>query len=132
MDQKEDGKEFVYMLVKSVTAAIFILATVLAGESEASSCLTGNCHKPLTETKYLHGPVAAELAGAKGCIACHVPAGKSCSQNKKGSFKPLEPAIKMCRLCHAQGTGTQHSSKKVDCLKCHDPHGSNKNAELKR
>ena len=125
-------KEFLYMLVKSVTTAIFLLATVLAGESEAASCLTGNCHKPLTATKYLHGPIAAEMAGAKGCVACHVPAGKPCSQGKKGAFKPLVSAAKMCKICHAQGTGTQHSSKKIDCLKCHNPHGSDKNSELKR
>ena len=120
------------MLVKSVTTAIFLLATVLAGESEAASCLTGNCHKPLATTKYLHGPIAAEMAGAKACVACHVPAGKPCSKGKKGTFKPLVSASKMCKICHAQGTGTQHSTKKIDCLKCHDPHGSNKNAELKR
>lgn len=129
---KEDRREFVYMLVKSVTIAIFILATVLVIESEAASCLTGDCHKSLTAKKYLHGPIAAEMAGAQGCVTCHVPAGKPCSQGKKGAFKPLSPASQMCKICHAQGTGTQHSTKKIDCLKCHDPHGSDKSSELKR
>ena len=120
------------MVSKSVTTAIFILTIILAAESEAASCLGGNCHSILKAPKYLHGPVAAEQAGAPGCIACHVPAGKPCSQKSKGVFKPLAPVTKMCQMCHSRGTGTQHSVKKVDCLKCHDPHGSDKNAELKR
>ena len=120
------------MLVKSVTTLIIMLATILPGESEAASCLTGDCHKFLSKTKYLHGPVAAEMAGTQGCVACHVPAGKSCSSGKKGAFKPLAPASQMCKLCHARGTGTQHSTKKIDCLKCHDPHGSDKRPELTR
>lgn len=120
------------MLVKSVIAAIFILATLSAGESEATSCLSGGCHKPLTATKHLHGPVAAEMAGAKGCVACHIPAGKECSVKKKGIFKPLAPATQMCSICHASGTGTQHSTKEINCLNCHDPHGSDTNTALKR
>jgi len=129
---KKNGKEFANMLVKSVTIAIFLLATVLTGESQATSCLNGSCHKPLTATKHLHGPVAAEMAGAKGCVTCHVPAGTSCSTGKKGVFKPLSPAGLICKICHLRGTGTQHSVKKINCLKCHDPHGSDKNAKLTR
>ncbi|MCL7489164.1 MAG: hypothetical protein M8357_13435 [Desulfobulbaceae bacterium] len=121
------------MLGKSAAVAILILTTaVLAGKSAGASCLTGTCHQSLTATKYLHGPVAAEQAGATGCVACHVPAGKTCTANSKGSFKPLAPSLTMCRLCHSRGTGTQHSSQQIDCLKCHNPHGSNKNAELQR
>ena len=120
------------ILGKMLIVNIFLLAIFIAGESEAATCVTGSCHSDLTKTKYLHGPVAAELAGGKGCVACHVPAGKACSKGSKGVFKILAPASLVCQICHARGTGTQHSIQKIDCLKCHDPHGSNKNTALNR
>lgn len=120
------------LLSKMVFVAIFLLAISLNGKSSTATCLSGKCHTDITATKYLHGPVAAEKAGVNGCIACHVPAGKNCTQEKKGVFKPLPSPIEMCQICHARGTGTQHSNQKVNCLKCHDPHGSDKNAELNR
>ncbi|GAB4335426.1 MAG: hypothetical protein Kow0089_05130 [Desulfobulbaceae bacterium] len=109
-----------------------LASIVLAGETEAASCLTGSCHRELTAKKYVHGPVAAEQAGARGCVACHVPAGRACTAQRGGAFKPLAPATRMCQTCHSRGTGTQHSIRRIDCLKCHDPHGSDKNPELKR
>lgn len=117
---------------KMFTAALVALAMLTAGQAGAATCLTGNCHTSLTKTRFIHGPVAAEQAGARGCVACHVPAGKSCTPNRKGSFKPMAPPAKMCQLCHSRGTGTQHSAKNINCLKCHDPHGSDKNASLNR
>lgn len=117
---------------KSLSLFFFLLALCVANEAVASECLNGSCHANLTKTKYLHGPVAAEQAGAKGCVACHVPAGRICSNGKKGVFKPMLKSVKMCQMCHTKGTGTQHSSKNLDCLKCHDPHGSNKSISLKR
>lgn len=112
--------------------ALFLLPLFFAGESEASQCLTASCHTALGETKYIHGPIAAEKAGGKGCVTCHVPNGPSCKKNKKGVYKILAPASLVCQICHTRGTGTQHSRKKIDCLKCHDPHGSNKNSSLSR
>lgn len=117
-------KLFVYPFV--------LLAVIVSAQAQAGTCLTGGCHSALTMKKYLHGPVAAEGMGAKGCVACHIPAGQSCTQNKGGRFKPLQAAAQMCQSCHSRGTGTQHSVKKIDCLKCHDPHGSDSNPELKR
>lgn len=112
---------------------LFLLPVVITSlQAQAATCLTGGCHTALATKKYLHGPVAAEAMGAKGCTACHVPAGNACSQARGGTFKPLPSAAQMCQICHSRGTGTQHSVKQIDCLKCHDPHGSDKNPELKR
>ena len=117
---------------KLFVAPLFFLAIFFTGEAEASKCFTGNCHADLGKTKYLHGPIAAEKAGAQGCITCHVPAGKPCTKKGKGVYKILAPASLVCQICHTRGTGTQHSMKKIDCLKCHDPHGSDKSAALNR
>ena len=120
------------MFSKLTYPVVCFLSFLLSGQVVATGCLTGGCHQKLASTKYIHGPVAAELAGGRGCIACHVPAGKKCAGNKGGSFKPMATSIKMCQLCHSWETGTQHTSKKVDCLKCHNPHGSDTDPELKR
>lgn len=128
------GREELYrnFAGKCIAAAISLLALSLHGEAKAATCLSGTCHAEIGATKFLHGPVASEQAGRAGCVACHVPAGKPCSQGEKGVFKPLAPSAMICQLCHSSGTGTQHSTQKIDCLKCHDPHGSNKGAELQR
>ena len=120
------------MSPRSVLFCIILLAIVPALPVQAATCLSGGCHQQIVASKYLHGPIAAEQSGKKGCVACHVPTGRQCAANKAGTFKPLTPSVKMCQLCHAKGTGTQHSVKKIDCLKCHDPHGSDHGIDLQR
>lgn len=86
----------------------------------------------MTKITYMHGPVAAEMAGAKACIMCHVPAGTACSATAKGIFKLKGKDI--CQGCHAKGNGTQHSQAEVEskCLKCHAPHGSETSRQFLR
>ena len=120
---------------RTVLSGVFALILFAAGPTlplQAQTCLSSGCHQQIAAHKHLHGPVAAEQSGNHGCIACHVPAGQECTQSKKGSFKPLAPSVQMCQTCHSKGTGTQHSSKKIDCLKCHDPHGSDLGIDLQR
>ncbi|MHB8810199.1 MAG: hypothetical protein ACYC9M_09325 [Desulfobulbaceae bacterium] len=113
-----------------IVFCFFLLAAGQVQPTRAASCLSGGCHQEIGARKYLHGPIAAEQAGNKGCVACHVPAGRECAQGRAGSFQPLAPSTRMCQVCHSRGTGTQHSSKQIDCLKCHDPHGSNRSTDL--
>jgi putative hemolysin len=103
--------------------ALLILLPGMAGAG-GDTCLTGGCHQALNEKKYIHGPVAAEQAGAAGCTACHVPAGRECSPDAAGVFEPPAPAETMCQNCHTVGNETQHTTEERDCLRCHDPHGS--------
>jgi hypothetical protein len=117
---------------KSVLFGLILLAAGQTLPVLAASCLRDGCHQTITASKYLHGPIAAEQMGATGCVACHVPAGKDCSPGQAGSFRPLAPAVAMCQTCHSRGTGTQHSEKQIDCLQCHDPHGSNRTQDLQR
>ncbi|MDW7774200.1 MAG: cytochrome c3 family protein [Desulfobulbaceae bacterium] len=112
------------MSFKISIAAALMTAVLAASSLQASNCLTGGCHEKIIAGKYIHGPVAAEQAGAKGCITCHIPAGRECSENAAGSFQPLPPADTMCRMCHTRENDTRHTEKEQDCLKCHDPHGS--------
>ena len=114
-------------------SVIYIL--VASGDGRAvpgQGCLSGNCHQALTKVKYMHGPVAAEMAGVKACEMCHVSAGAKCSSNKAGKFRLKSKAL--CSTCHVKGTGTQHSEKeiKAKCLKCHDPHGSDVSPHMLR
>jgi predicted CXXCH cytochrome family protein len=102
--------------------------SVLAGQG----CLNGGCHNEMTRVRYLHGPVAAEMAGAKGCEICHRPIGDKCTPTKGGSFQTKVKNI--CTTCHGKGTGSQHTQTSVEsrCLECHDPHGSETSPQLLR
>jgi hypothetical protein len=120
------------MIWRLVRTTLILFAVIPALTAGAATCLSGSCHQAITASKFLHGPVAAEQMGNKGCLSCHVPAGRDCEPGRPGSFRPLAPSAQMCQRCHARGTGTQHSAKKIDCLKCHDPHGSDVGFELRR
>ena len=101
-----------------------LLAVVEADAAPGMGCLTGGCHQQLTATKYVHGPVAAEMAGVKACEMCHAPTNTKCSSSKGGKFS--YKSRELCTICHNKGTGSQHSEEEIEskCLKCHDPHGS--------
>jgi len=100
--------------------------------SAGQGCLNGDCHREMIRARYLHGPVAAEMAGAKGCEICHRPIGDKCTPTKGGSF---QTAVKnICTTCHGKGTGSQHTQAAVEsrCIECHDPHGSETSPQLLR
>lgn len=104
---------------------VFIgIFTLTVAEAVAKGCLNGGCHQELVQVKYMHGPVAAEMAGVNGCEMCHAPVGAKCSVGRAGGYQIKIKGL--CVTCHAKGTGTQHSAKEIEakCLQCHDPHGS--------
>lgn len=98
----------------------------------AHGCMVGGCHQGLAEVKYLHGPVAAEMAGANGCEMCHVSAGAKCGVGRGGIFTLKTRGL--CVTCHGKGTSTKHSAKEIEtkCLQCHAPHGSDSSRHLLR
>ena len=108
------------------------LITIAPDKALAKGCMSGSCHQELTTFKYMHGPVAAEMAGAKACVICHQPAGARCTFSKAGRFSLKKKD--MCFICHTQGTSTRHSEQEGagSCLNCHDPHGSNTSASMLR
>ena len=110
-----------------------LLPILLAGnQALAATCLNGGCHQPLTSPRYLHGPVAAEMAGATGCVACHQPNGKPCSRSRAGEFTYEKKGKEMCLLCHGKDAATEHTATEKHCLRCHDPHGSAESPYLLR
>jgi len=122
---------FIRVLV--ATCLVGLLASASWGKAaNGSVCLSGVCHQGLTKSKYLHGPVAAELAGAKACVMCHTPVGPPCTATSKGSFKLK--GREMCQTCHAKGNGSQHSQAGIEskCLRCHAPHGSDSSRQFLR
>ncbi|MBU1234588.1 MAG: hypothetical protein KKC77_16995 [Proteobacteria bacterium] len=98
----------------------------------AKGCLNGSCHQELTQMQYVHGPVAAEMAGADGCVMCHLPNGQSCTASMAGKFTLKGKDI--CLICHERGMGTQHTESEVEskCLTCHAPHGSDVSPQMLR
>lgn len=107
-----------------VLVVTLIIFNVVIDEAVAQGCMNGGCHQELVKVKYMHGPVAAEMAGVNGCKMCHIPTGAKCSAGRGGSYKIKVKGL--CVTCHAKGAGTQHSAKEIEskCLNCHSPHGS--------
>ncbi|HIJ78879.1 MAG: hypothetical protein OEY01_07400 [Desulfobulbaceae bacterium] len=98
----------------------------------AKGCLTGSCHQEFAGFKHLHGPIAAELAGAQGCIMCHQPAGVDCTVQHGGKFNLTKEGL--CLACHDKVTSTEHTKVQAEakCLECHSPHGSDFSPHLLR
>lgn len=116
-------------------ATLIFMGTLLLlnpAAAKAKGCLNGGCHQELTQIQYMHGPVAAEMAGADGCVMCHLPSGPSCTASKAGTFSLKEKDI--CLICHEKGVGTQHTESEVEskCLTCHLPHGSDISPQMLR
>jgi len=117
------------------TAFLLTALSVLAlgpGTAAAGTCISGGCHKEIVGAKFLHGPVAAEEAGAEGCASCHVPAGAPCTPSKPGQYAMKTKEDRLCLLCHERGTGTQHTRTRAACLSCHSPHGSEDSYKMMR
>jgi predicted CXXCH cytochrome family protein len=120
--------------MKNVKGALLCAAMVfsLAGTAFSGTCIEGGCHSDKVNYKYLHGPIATEEAGGKGCVSCHVPKGAACSASEGGVFELVASKDGLCFYCHEKDTGTEHSARTTGCLYCHSPHGSNTDPKLVR
>ncbi|MBU0682127.1 MAG: hypothetical protein KKD73_11975 [Proteobacteria bacterium] len=101
----------------------FIIDPVLPVSTLATGCLSDGCHQLMTKFKHMHGPIGAEMAGVQACIMCHTPTGPTCTPTQAGNFKIKAKDI--CQTCHVKGATSQHANASTNCLKCHNPHGSN-------
>ena len=119
--------------VMALLGSILLLGLLGSSVTWAASCLDNGCHPDQVDWKYLHGPLAAESAGAPGCQSCHVSTGAPCTGAKAGKFKFLAAKDGLCTSCHEKSTSTQHLERTTaECLDCHDPHGSDDDMNMLR
>ena len=111
---------------------LLVTSALLPRPAAGGNCIGGSCHEAIVSQAFLHGPVAAEEAGAEGCVSCHVPEGPKCTPAKGGKFAFKTKEDRLCLLCHERGTGTEHTKARTRCLSCHSPHGSQASSTLMR
>ena len=106
------------MTIKTAAIIFILFPAIFAwahpAAAKAPSCLTEKCHKPMLDKKFVHGPVAVE-----DCQFCHVKVGEH-------KFKLAAKGEALCYVCHEKG-----HNKGVNCLGCHDPHGTDREFQLK-
>jgi len=88
------------------------------------SCVSSECHSPITEHKYLHGPLKVGQ-----CTVCHAPLPGS--DHKFGILKSEED---MCTTCHRPvdtETFLHEPVAEGSCMECHDPHGSASRSQIR-
>jgi len=90
----------------------------------AGKCV--QCHADKTKSKFPHPPVP------KSCMSCHeVRVNRDITRVKLITATPLS----LCLSCHtdkkaSEIKGKVHSPNVRDCLKCHDPHGTDNKNQL--
>ena len=90
----------------------------------AGTCLDDGCHSKIASARYVHGPVAVESSGQKGCTICHAPGAEPCTATKGGTFTFQHSKDFLCSSCHNKGAGSQHTGAEGKCVSCHNPHSS--------
>lgn len=106
------------------------IALLIGTAAYAGSCVTASCHGAVVKYKFLHGPLAMEPQTDRNCISCHVKAGKACTASTKGDFTFAEEKDKLCTMCHEKSDSPDHVGRVTGCIRCHNPHGSDKTSKL--
>jgi predicted CXXCH cytochrome family protein len=97
--------------VLAVAGLMLLAGDALAGQG----CITAKCHQGMLDHKFVHGPVAVQ-----DCLLCH-------KQTGEHKFTIAAKGAELCYICHDK-MPRRHG---VECTKCHDPHGSNREFQLK-
>jgi predicted CXXCH cytochrome family protein len=90
-------------------------------------CTTAECHTKELNHKFQHGPTAVAA-----CDACHQYADPAAH-----TFKLRAEGRELCTFCHINKGGTSDPVAHKpfadgECLKCHDPHGSEARFNLRK
>ena len=103
----------VFGFIRAAAAVLLALGAgpVFAGQG----CVTAKCHAGMMGFKFVHGPVAVQ-----DCLLCHRKTGEH-------KFVLAAQGAALCYICHdrmPRGHGEA-------CTACHDPHGSDREFQLK-
>ncbi len=124
------GRILKAILVSCALLCIAVYAvTVEAAKEEPHSdpfrsCVSTECHAPIVDHKYLHGPLVIGQ-----CTVCHAPIPGS-----EHKFRVLQEDAALCRNCHRplETEAFQHDPvAEGKCLECHDPHGSAASSQIR-
>ena len=99
---------------------IFLWGTV--SYSDATSCITVECHSGLSQHETVHSPIQE-----KECLACHKQVKKEHPDKSGGAFTLVRKGAELCYQCHDDLRERRYKHQPVregDCLSCHRPHGS--------
>jgi len=100
----------------AVLVATFAAIASASSASAKDSCITDKCHAGMLDHKFVHGPVAVQ-----DCTYCHAKTGEH-------AFKLAAKGAALCYICHDE----MPASHGDVCTKCHDPHGSEREYQLKK
>lgn len=134
-----ESQAFLQVLLFVLTATILLVSPAIVGCSKARAnppqseplpdmslndyalgCSTTGCHQQLTQTKWVHAPVATG-----SCFVCHQSIGASDAH----TFEPVATDASDCASCHSFGDSPVSSHEPFTlgtCHDCHDPHGGDK------
>jgi len=96
------------------------------------TCITSECHATYKNLRHSHGPVVLGR-----CLVCHQPDEDS-TPYKSGDNHTFELTAKdghLCEKCHESQAADQHVHypiRRSRCVSCHDPHGSDHPAMMRR
>ncbi len=97
-------------------------------EDPKKSCINSQCHSEEVKHTFLHGPLAV-----KQCFSCHAPIPVLPGEDKH-KFKILDSIPVLCFICHKDVNLKEDFHEPIakgECLKCHDPHGSELKSQLR-
>jgi predicted CXXCH cytochrome family protein len=111
-------------------ACLCVAGIVLAQQQKHSdpnrSCVSSECHAKIVQHKYLHGPLKIGQ-----CTVCHLPL-----PGTDHKFKIAATEEKLCMTCHkrveTKGYIQHEPVAKGKCMGCHDPHGSESKAQVRK
>jgi len=109
--------------------AVYAATVSATGEEKHSdpfrSCVSAECHAPIVEHKYLHGPLVVGQ-----CTVCHLPL-----PGPEHKFGIEQNEAGLCRTCHNRVDREEVLHEPVAegrCLECHDPHGSAARSHIRK
>ena len=89
------------------------------GEPDGTRSTCSSCHKSMTASPYVHGPVSVW-----NCLSCHSP-------DANPIYSVMEPDAEECFLCHVEQKREWTAKKYIHgpvtlgkCIICHRPHES--------